>query len=290
MKLCDTEPYIRFVNNYKPAYSYAENKRIIYDFEFMYVMEGGVDMHSNGSYYRLKKYDLFLIRPGIDSHITVNAEDGFRTHCIHFDWTKPDPEYDFSAENAYLHPYPTPEHQKWLEFLKTRPTPEPDDVSIPCYMPDMPSLAPVFSRCYHAYIKNSKLLLKSAFFEILHRICTVNAADSIEPIHPKVLYAAEYIKENYTMDITTPMLAKKYGLSPKYFGVMFKNGMKKSVRDFLMEQRLFCAKEMLIGTNMSIEEISRSCGFSNPFYFSKCFKDAQKLSPSRYRASIHDLC
>lgn len=40
----EIQPYIRFVNNYKPGYSYTEQERILFDHELMHIMEGEVDM------------------------------------------------------------------------------------------------------------------------------------------------------------------------------------------------------------------------------------------------------
>ena len=105
-------------------------------------------------------------------------------------------------------------------------------------------------------------------------------------IHPKIMYAIEYIKANYNEKMTSPKLAERFGLSPKYFGALFKSAAGVSVSDFILNLRIGAAKEMLMGTNMSVEEIAEKTGFSNSFYFSKCFKDKEKISPSGYRSVI----
>lgn len=286
MKLCDIQPYIRYVNNYMPMSSYTENERILYDFEFMYIMDGSVDMCYDGAHYNLQKYDLFLLRPGVKNYITVDEKSGFRTHCIHFDWIKQPAEYEFTVEDVYMKSIKTPDYEN---LLKNRPTPEPEDFYFPVCIRNAPALAPLFSACYYSYVLKtpaSSVNIKADFLKIAAEICSICDSDESRLRHPKIIYAIEYIKAHYSEHITAPMLAKKYGLSPKYFGMLFKAATNKSVRDFTMEQRLFSAKEMLAGTNLSIEEISERTGFSNAFYFSKCFKDAEKISPSRYRALI----
>ena len=41
---------------------------------------------------------------------------------------------------------------------------------------------------------------------------------------------------------------------------------------------------MLTGTGCSIQEISNSVGFEDPFYFSRAFKDVKGVSPRQYAA------
>lgn len=59
MKLININPYIRYVNNYSPDYSYTEKERIIYDYEFMYIMSGSVVMNYNGNQYFLQRVIYF---------------------------------------------------------------------------------------------------------------------------------------------------------------------------------------------------------------------------------------
>lgn len=55
--------------------------------------------------------------------------------------------------------------------------------------------------------------------------------------------------------------------------------------DFLKEARMKRAQKLLITTSRGVTDIAYSCGFSDPKYFSKCFKASTELSPSEYRAS-----
>ncbi len=55
--------------------------------------------------------------------------------------------------------------------------------------------------------------------------------------------------------------------------------------DFLKEARLKRACNLLQTTQKSINDIAYSCGFSDPKYFSKCFKASKGVSPSDYRTA-----
>ena len=290
MMLNDIQPYIRYVNNYRPSCSYVEKERVIYDYELMYVMEGSVKMNYDGQEYDLKKSDIFFLRPGVKNYMSVELEKNFRTHCIHFDWVKPEEEFDFTAEEYYMHSVLSPDHYEKEERLKRRPVCEPVDFNIPTHIQgaSYERFAALFSQCYYDFICKtavSELKLRATFLSIiagLTEYCNASAEAII--IHPKVAYAIEYIKENYTEQITTPQLADRYNLSPKYFGTIFKAATGKSISDFVLDLRIYAAKELLLATDMTIENIARQMGFQNGFYFSKCFKDKEKISPSGYRS------
>lgn len=55
--------------------------------------------------------------------------------------------------------------------------------------------------------------------------------------------------------------------------------------DFLKEARMKRACQQLLDTSKGVNDIAYSCGFSDPKYFSKCFKASIGMSPSEYRNS-----
>ena len=58
--------------------------------------------------------------------------------------------------------------------------------------------------------------------------------------------------------------------------------------DFLREARMKRAKQLLATTMRGVNEIAYGCGFSDPKYFSKCFKAAEGMSPSEYRTRVQN--
>ncbi|MCB0847432.1 MAG: helix-turn-helix transcriptional regulator, partial [Bacteroidetes bacterium] len=54
----------------------------------------------------------------------------------------------------------------------------------------------------------------------------------------------------------------------------------KSPIQLISSVRLHRAKELILGNNYNIAEISYRTGFSSPSYFSKCFKKEFGHSPS----------
>lgn len=290
MELQKIHPYIRYVNHYIPSYSYVEKERILYDHEFMYVMDGSVEMCYNGKSYTLEKSDLFYLQPGIPNYITVDYENHFRTHCIHFDWLPPAPEDDFTAEEFYMHSILSPNHTQKLETLKSRPVYTPCDLSIPSHSKGLPydKFSSLFSQCYTYYLYHtslSSIKLQACFLEIVAAMAEGNRTSvNTRPAHPKIIYAIEYLRQHFQEPVNALWLSEKYGLSPKYFGTLFKEATGKSIHAFVMDLRIYAAKEMLLGTDMTISAIAEKVGFQNEFYFSNSFKRKEKISPSKYRS------
>ena len=91
-----------------------------------------------------------------------------------------------------------------------------------------------------------------------------------------------YIKENITADLSLGALAKKVHLSPTYLHSRFKASTGKTLRDFVEEQRIKTAANLLISTNLTLAEIAYRCGFSSQSYFSMAFKRRMKKTPREY--------
>ena len=54
-------------------------------------------------------------------------------------------------------------------------------------------------------------------------------------------------------------------------------------RTSLRFQTFRSAAELLTSTDLPISDISRRCGYENPFYFSRVFRERMGMPPSEYR-------
>lgn len=100
---------------------------------------------------------------------------------------------------------------------------------------------------------------------------------------PLVLRVINYFNEHYVENITLDGLSQKFFASKTTLIYNFKRYTNCSPIDFLLSVRLTKAKEKLVNTKKSIEEIALSCGFSSANYFGLIFKKKEGLSPSDYR-------
>lgn len=93
----------------------------------------------------------------------------------------------------------------------------------------------------------------------------------------------KYVKDNFNNEITLEELAHKFYISKEYISRLFKKQFNTNLFDYLATLRIENAKELILKTQYSIEEIALRVGFSNGNYFSKAFRKKTNLSPSEYR-------
>ena len=96
--------------------------------------------------------------------------------------------------------------------------------------------------------------------------------------------AAEYIMNHYEEPLTIEGLAAYASVSHSSLYRRFVKRFQVSPKRFLLEYRIERACALLAGTNCTIQEISTSVGFEDPFYFSRAFKDVKGISPRQYAA------
>ena len=96
--------------------------------------------------------------------------------------------------------------------------------------------------------------------------------------------AVKYLKEDYSdSGITIDKVCKMLHISTTYFSTLFKKETKLTFVNYLTHIRMEAAKELLRSTNFKTFEIAREVGYSEPNYFSYCFKKNFGISPSEYR-------
>ncbi|MCL2129548.1 MAG: helix-turn-helix domain-containing protein [Treponema sp.] len=102
--------------------------------------------------------------------------------------------------------------------------------------------------------------------------------------HASVLLKAErYIWENYTRKLSLEEISEAAGLSAPYFSTIFKEEMGENLSVYLNRLRVEKARVMLTETGKTLNEISKFCGFEDPSWFSKIFKNIMGISPGKYR-------
>ncbi|MDK2934831.1 MAG: two-component system, response regulator YesN [Clostridiales bacterium] len=99
--------------------------------------------------------------------------------------------------------------------------------------------------------------------------------------------ATEYLNHHYhENDITIDKICKLLYISPTYFSTIFKKETKLTFVNYLTHVRMEAAKELLRSTDLKTFEIAQKVGYSEPNYFSYCFKKIFGISPSEYRKAF----
>ena len=93
----------------------------------------------------------------------------------------------------------------------------------------------------------------------------------------------KYIQSNLMHDVSLSSIAEYMNVSKYYLSHLFKSVTGITITEFRNELRITAAKNMLIHSQKSIEEIAEEMGFSTAAYFTEIFTRAEKIPPSKYR-------
>ena len=107
-----------------------------------------------------------------------------------------------------------------------------------------------------------------------------------EEVQSNELAAAKaYIEQRFAADLSVGEVAAAVGISESLLYRLFRREGTTPVV-YLRGVRLQNAKRMLLeNAKMPVAEIARLCGFADTAYFCKVFRDAERVTPKKYRAA-----
>ena len=96
----------------------------------------------------------------------------------------------------------------------------------------------------------------------------------------------EYIADNLgDEELSLSDLAALAGMSPHYFGELFKRSTGSPPHRFVLQRRIERAKELLLDRTLSVLEAGLRVGFPNPSHFARTFHRFVGVTPSTFRSS-----
>lgn len=108
-----------------------------------------------------------------------------------------------------------------------------------------------------------------------------------EELNPSVLESIiEEIRKNYKDNITLTKLAERYNISAGHLSSLLKEELGMPFSEYITSKRIQRAKELLDDESLSVDAIAIEVGYKDYFYFTKVFKKAVGISPSKYRKNL----
>lgn len=103
---------------------------------------------------------------------------------------------------------------------------------------------------------------------------------------PLVARAIAYIHEHFGGAMSLETTAFALGISPNRLSRIFSEETGQGFSDYLIDYRIEKAKEMLLQPGASIKQVSISCGYPDPNYFSRLFKKVTGLTPTSFSSGL----
>ena len=107
------------------------------------------------------------------------------------------------------------------------------------------------------------------------------SGESLDPMLQRVM---QFVEENIAnSDVNVGDMASAAAVSRSGLQRKVKQAMGITPQDLLREARIKRACQLLRQTDKTVAEVAYACGFSDPKYFSRSFKQSTGLSPTEYK-------
>ncbi|HTN44798.1 MAG TPA: AraC family transcriptional regulator [Flavipsychrobacter sp.] len=97
-------------------------------------------------------------------------------------------------------------------------------------------------------------------------------------------FVLHYIQQNLTSKISIDVLTRKAYLSRNAFFKWFKEQFGVTPLEYINQERIKLAKQLLIHRSNSISDVSLRCGFSDVNYFVRLFRKIEGVPPGVYQS------
>jgi len=121
-------------------------------------------------------------------------------------------------------------------------------------------------------------------------VTIVAEASTVPPHSLELLQAAQRlapvlsaINADLTGELDRQTLARMANLSASRFHALFVEALGAAPGEYVRRVRIRKAQQLLIGTDLTVEEVGRQVGHADPFHFSRIFRKRCGVSPRKYR-------
>ncbi len=134
------------------------------------------------------------------------------------------------------------------------------------------------------------------YIESLSNILAVNLVRHYAATKPKIptyngglpqrqlMQVLDYVDAHLDQEIKLADLAQLLDISQFHFSHLFQQSLGISPYQYVIQQRIERAKQLLKNTDQSIIDIALTCGFSSHSHLSKKFRQVTGMTPKNYRA------
>ncbi|MEN1786011.1 MAG: AraC family transcriptional regulator [Bacteroidota bacterium] len=154
------------------------------------------------------------------------------------------------------------------------------------------SIYQILQRLVYLYTENhpsKDFFVTNMIQELVIRILQVNSRktyqDNTQALasSKRLAYIVQYVRENLRSPLSVKVLSEKACMSESHFYKVFKQEMGLSPTDFINQERIRRASQLLEDPCCNLTEVFLACGFTNRSYFNRMFKRLKGISPNAYR-------
>ena len=231
-------------------------KRTAKRYELVMFLKSGGATVINGKRYPITAGSIRFIRPG-------------------------DKVYSYRYEDIYVMHFTVNNQDMWATAF----------ASIPSFisLPDAETEFTLFPKLIAAFIEQKEFECMSVLWHLLSRIKAQHKTQRRNNTAAITYQIKKYIDENYSEQLTLDKISQQFHMHPVHIQRKFKKELGVSPCEYQKKVRLTKAVIFLRTTDLSVEEISELCGFSNASHFISVFKAIEQMTPLQYRQKNNTL-
>jgi len=229
-------------------------------FELLYVLEGRCRINSPTGTYVAQPHHLIIFRP-YQWHAETQLTSTYAVVCLRF-------PQEFLVE----YDIPLPE-----------PTQLPTVVALPCDESFQAILERIVAEYQQrdAYSVEMIAAYMVQFAVLLRR--SFNHRESSLPDTPPASSLRRLLDQHVSSAVSIRDLAQQVHMSESHFSHQVKALLGVAPKTYVREQRIARARELLLSTALSVEEIAALLGYDAPTSFFRAFKRVTGLTPGEFR-------
>lgn len=236
--------------------------------EITYVISGSGKFYCNDECKEVSAGQIHFIRSGNRHHIEVSDEENLRYICIGI-------RYDENIDAV----------KKLYTVLERRNDIVLNDTG------SIKALSEFLIREFYFQDDKTEDMINSYIYQITVTLSRILSGDVITYENSKGEKSASYtmylllryLDREYLQIKNVSEIAEKLSYSEYYLSHLFKRKMGITIKEYLTNKKLSYAMQLLETSEMSVEKISDSLGFSSAHSFRRMFKKYAGLSPREYK-------
>lgn len=130
-------------------------------------------------------------------------------------------------------------------------------------------------------------IIRGNLIRLFHLLCTSYAlqlySSDQESKERVLLYELERYIRLHAAEVTAAELEEIFHYHRNYYNLLLKKYKEKSFRAYIQEIRIQRAKELLLGTELSVKQIAAQVGYENTSFFYQLFERVTGTSPGALR-------
>ena len=125
--------------------------------------------------------------------------------------------------------------------------------------------------------------------EMADQYCLLVQHQSMKGLSEPVRLGMLYVRQHLAEPLNLHTVAAVVGMNASYFSARFKKETGQTLTEYILQERMRLAMNLLLTTRLQIQTIAQYCGFLDVNYFSRLFRQSVGTSPTEYRRQGRSL-